>query len=202
MELNYSCSLFLCIYCITYKGKQTKGKTSDDLNGTKKKSAMREETIRALEEPHKYHYKAEWLESKDLDERQLFEIFAFGNIKDVPEDTTLTSSMRSKLEKLTLITLSETYNELTYENIRKQCQIEDNSIIENHLIQLQDIFKVEIDSVNLSIIFLKRLDCRDVYCNERELVVIENPRVTKECLVNNLRKWKIKLKQDILDQSK
>lgn len=131
---------------------------------------MRDEVIRALEEPHKYHYKAEWLESKDLGERRLFEIFAFGNIKDVPAGITLTSSMRSKLEKLTLITLSETHNELTYENIRQQCQIEDNSIIENHLIQLQDIFKVQIDSVNLSVVFLKRLDCRDVYCNEPRIV--------------------------------
>ncbi|EJS42343.1 csn9p [Saccharomyces arboricola H-6] len=161
--------------------------------------AIREEIIRALEEPHKYHYKAEWLNSKNPKERQLFEIFAFGDIKNTPENMTLTSLMRSKLEKLTLITLSEKYNELSYEVIRQECQIEDHSIIETHLIQLQDVFEVEMDSVNLSIKILKRFDCRDVYCHEKELTVIETPKVTKEYLVNNLRNWETKLKQNILE---
>ncbi|CAI4058411.1 Csn9p SKDI_04G4000 [Saccharomyces kudriavzevii IFO 1802] len=160
---------------------------------------MRDEIIRTLEEPHKYHYKAEWLNNNDPNERQLLEIFAFGNIKDLPESITLTSLMRSKLEKLTLITLSEIYNELGYEIVRQECQIEDNGIIETHLIQLQDIFKVEMDSVHKSIKFLKRFDCRDVYCNEQELTVIANPRVTKEYLINSLRDWETKLTQNIME---
>ncbi len=106
---------------------------------------MREETIKSLEDPYKYHYKEEWLNTKDPDEQQLFEIFAFGNIKDLPENIILTSLMRSKLEKLTLVTLSEIYNELSYELIKEECQIEDDGIIESHLIQLQNIFKAEMD---------------------------------------------------------
>ncbi|QHS72386.1 Csn9p [Saccharomyces paradoxus] len=160
---------------------------------------VKEEIIKAIEDPRKYHYKKEWLNSKDLDERQLFEIFAFGNIKDLPENIILTSLMRSKLEKLTLVSLSEIYNELSYELVRKECQIEDDSIIESHLIQLQGILKAEMDSVNKSMKFSKRFDCRDVYCHERELTVIENPRVTKEYLLHNLRSWETKLKQNILE---
>lgn len=160
---------------------------------------MKEEIIKALEDPRKYHYKKEWLNCKDPDEQQLFEIFAFGNIKDLPENIILTSLMRSKLEKLTLVTLSEIYNELSYELVRQECQIEDDSIIESHLIQLQGILKAEMDSVNKSMKFSKRFDCRDVYCHERELTVIETPRVTKEYLVHNLRSWETKLKQNILE---
>lgn len=160
---------------------------------------MREETIKSLEDPYKYHYKEEWLNTKDPDEQQFFEIFAFGNIKDLPENIILTSLMRSKLEKLTLVTLSEIYNELSYELIKEECQIEDDGIIESHLIQLQNIFKAEMDSVSKSMKFSRRFDCRDVYCHEKELTIIENPRVTKEYLVQNLRSWETKLKQNILE---
>ncbi|CAI4038055.1 hypothetical protein SMKI_04G3940 [Saccharomyces mikatae IFO 1815] len=160
---------------------------------------MREEIIKTLEDFHKYHYKEEWLNSKDLDERQLLEIFAFGNVEDLPKNIRLTPPMRSKLERLTLITLSEKYNELSYEMVRQECQIEDNGIIEGHLIELQDILKAEMDSVNEFIKILNRFDCRDVYCCERELIVVKKPRVTKEYLVHNLHSWEINLKQNILE---
>ncbi|CCD22272.1 Csn9p NDAI_0A01140 [Naumovozyma dairenensis CBS 421] len=161
----------------------------------------------ALEDPQKYHYKQEWLSSDFESTRELLEIFAFGTVNDLTnlkfskrED--LTSSMIDKLRKLTIISLSAKYRYISYDFIRKECEMDSSNDIEEYLIQLQDFFQMEIDSVGQQVRIIRCFDSRDVYANELPLINLgkDTPTTTKDELLQSLHKWKLKLLCQITDE--
>lgn len=168
-------------------------------NKKEKGTRMREELVKLLEDPPKFHYKELWLEENNLKESEVLELFAFGNIRDVTDDMQLTALMIAKVQKLTIISLSEYYRELPYELIKRECKIDDVWDVEEYLIQLRDVFQVELDSVRQIATIVKWFDCRDVYAGEKDLKIVKNVKTTKKTLLQDLKRWKSKLRNDILD---
>ncbi|CCF56904.1 hypothetical protein KAFR_0B06080 [Kazachstania africana CBS 2517] len=156
--------------------------------------------VEILEDPHTFHFKQEWLDSTDTETRTLLEIFSFGTIKDLTDDLRkeMSPAMIAKLQKLTIISLSEQCRVLTYETIANECLIDNMNDVENFLIQLQGFFRVRLDSVERVAKITDWFDCRDVYANERDLYRVHNLQISKESLIQDLKKWKSKLTQDIL----
>lgn len=160
---------------------------------------MREELVKLLEDASKFHYKELWLEEDSPKERDILELFAFGNIRDVSNNMQLTPLMIAKLQKLTIISLSEYYRELPYELIRRECKIEDVWDVEEYLIQLREVFQVELDSVRQIATIVEWFDCRDVYAGEKDLKIVKNVKTSKETLLEGLKRWRSRLRNDILD---
>lgn len=160
------------------------------------------ELAEAIEDPCRFHYKDLWLQERNLEQRNLLELFAFGSLDDMNARiaTQLTQDMIMKLRKQTMISLSEHYQEIHYDLIRQKCQVDSSHDIETMLIQLRDVFLVELDSVRQVVTITEHYDCRDVYSHERELNVVQAANVTtKDKIREDLLAWKRKLLKDILD---
>lgn len=162
---------------------------------------MNESLLKALEDPQRFHYKDLWLKENNPNDRVILELFAFGKIEDAPRNMVMTTLMLQKLQKLTIISLSEQYRELSYDLIQTQCGIADIIVIEEYLIQLQDIFQVKLNSVLQSATIVKWFDCRDVYSGERELQLVKSLTVDRSTLIRDLKRWKLKLQNEILGES-
>lgn len=93
---------------------------------------------------------------------------------------------------------SKRNSDLPYSIFMKECEIEDVSILERYLIELQPLIRCRIDQVNQTISIVECLDCRDIYCNEKPLPELSQVPITKNKLIENLRCWKSKLQDDIL----
>lgn len=153
-----------------------------------------------LEDPDKFHYKQEWLQSDTEESSGIFELFSFGTMRDIPTNLQLTPRMIVKLQRLTLISLSQTYRELSYSLIMRECNIDSIDIIEQSLIELQSFFKVKLDPIRKVAIIISWYDCRDVYANEKPLTLIQNPKITKTILLKKLEQWQHKLNKQILEK--
>ncbi|SMN19856.1 similar to Saccharomyces cerevisiae YDR179C CSN9 Subunit of the Cop9 signalosome [Maudiozyma saulgeensis] len=152
-----------------------------------------------LEDPSKFHYKQEWLESDTLESRDIFELFSFGTIEDVPLNLRLSPEMLKKLQLLTIVSLVQTHRELSYTFIMEQCKIFSIDTIERYLIELRPFFKVTLDSVRQVAQINTLLDCRDVYDNEIPLQYVSIPRENKTQLIEKLKHWQNKLTGQIKD---
>lgn len=161
---------------------------------------MDEQLIQALEDPTKLHYKELWLAEEDQLRRNVLELFAFGTLKDKPDDMTLTSLMQKKLQKLSIVSLSELRRELTYTEIQHECQISDIGTLEELLIELRHFFEVKLDSVRQVATIGRLYDCREVYCNEQPLQLVQTLPTTKQSLLQDLHRWKDKLQTDIIGE--
>ncbi|QLG73911.1 hypothetical protein HG535_0F04230 [Zygotorulaspora mrakii] len=164
---------------------------------------LSEELKSVLEDPNIFHYQHLWLKEDNAEQRDVLELFAFGSFNDLNSHSQLASRltelMLMKLRKQTIISLSESYREVSYDMIRKSCQMNDSHDIEVMLIQLRDILQIRLDSVKETVTFTQCHNCRDVYTHERDLrVVNEGNIVTKDKLLKNLNSWKRKLLDDIL----
>lgn len=144
--------------------------------------------IQKLEDPSIFHYKDLWLKETNDERVSILEIFAFGVISD-SKGIELSPRMRQKLQKLTIVTLSERYRELSYELIRSEAQLDSLLQVEPYLIQLRTFFEVKLDPVRKIAHVGRCYDCRDVYNNEKPLQIVE-PRVTGSTLRDSLVQWK------------
>lgn len=157
--------------------------------------------VNALEDPSRYHYKDLWLEETDPERRKALELFAFGTVQHIDKSIPLTTPMLRKLQKLTIVSLSERLREIPYELIRQECGINDTATIEECLIQLREFFEVQLDSPAQQATILRWYDCRDVYGGERPLVVVPEPATTSASLLKDLESWHRKLQLEIVGQS-
>ncbi|CCC68397.1 hypothetical protein NCAS_0B03130 [Naumovozyma castellii] len=167
---------------------------------------MNENLQYLLEDPTRFHYKEYWLKSSTEGEREILELFSFGTISELDDlhfnkGIVWTPNLIEKLNKLTLISMSEESTKWTYDEIFQRCKINDINTIERYLIQLQAFFEVEINSVEQTISIVKYFDCRDVYGGELPLMILtdEKLRNTKDQLVKDLERWKTKLLTQILE---
>lgn len=144
--------------------------------------------IQELEDPSKFHYKDLWLREDDDKSLLLLEIFSFGVMNDI-KGIELSAKMKKKLQKLTIVSLSEVYGELPYELIKSEAQLDSLQQVELYLIQLRQFFDVKLDPVRKFAYINHYHDCRDVYNNEKPLKVIK-PRVTGITLRESLIQWK------------
>lgn len=144
--------------------------------------------IQKLEDPSVFHYKDLWLRETDNARLLILEIFAFGVVKD-SKGIKLSPKMRQKLQKLTIVTLSEGQRELTYELIQSEAQLDSFLQVELYLIQLRHFFEVKLDPVRKVAHIGHFHDCRDVYNNEKPLQVVK-PRITGSTLRDSLAQWR------------
>lgn len=154
--------------------------------------------VELLESPNVFHYKKEWLDTHILEERKLLEVFSFGTVKDVQPSMGLSSLSLRKLQKLTIMSMCESYRRITYAQVVSQCQLADDSEVEQLFMEMNSVMVFEIDCVAKFVEIKKCLDSRDVYGEERELMVLQQaPNKTKQGLLTDLLRWKTKLNLDI-----
>lgn len=161
---------------------------------------MDAQLISWLEDPQRFHYKDLWLAEENPARRDVLELFAFGTLQDAPSGMELTTPMVTKLQKLTIISLSEHFRELSYVEIQRKCHIDEIGTLEELLIQLRTFFEVRLDSVRQVATIGRLYDCRDVYADERPLQVVKNLPTTSDTLLQDLRRWKRKLQVEILGE--
>ncbi|CAB4253939.1 similar to Saccharomyces cerevisiae YDR179C CSN9 Subunit of the Cop9 signalosome, which is required for deneddylation, or removal of the ubiquitin- like protein Rub1p from Cdc53p (cullin) [Maudiozyma barnettii] len=153
----------------------------------------------AIEDPTRFHYKQEWLESTEPGTENIFELFSFGTIKDIQPQLNLTPAMFKKLQLLTIVSMVQTQRELSYTYIMEQCKIFSTDIVERYLIELRLFFKVKLDSIRQAAQILSIYDCRDVYDNEKPLQYVCIPRDNKDQIIEKLKQWHGKLTGQIKD---
>ncbi|KAG0666037.1 COP9 signalosome complex subunit 9 [Maudiozyma exigua] len=155
-----------------------------------------------LENPSKFHYKKEWIESTIPEEQTIYELYAFGTIADIPATVrlSLTVQMIKKLQLLTIISLAQQQGEISYNHIMSQCEIDSMDTIERYMIELRQVFQIKLDSVRQIVKVINLYDCRDIYDNERPLMFVAIPKFNKTALVEKLEQWKGKLTQQIQDR--
>ena len=150
--------------------------------------------VELLEDPQKFHFKREWLCAREAtQEEALLELFSFGTIRNISSHMVLTPLMLVKLQKLTIISLSQRYREIPYSRIAKECQIYDICLIEQYFIELQSFFKVRLDSVSEVATVIECYDCRDVYAGEKPLTVLSPCTLagyTRSQLIDRLERWR------------
>ena len=150
--------------------------------------------VELLEDPQKLHYKREWLYAREAtQEEALLELFSFGTVRDISSYMVLTPLMFAKLQKLTIISLSQRYREIPYVRIAEECQIYDTCLIEQYFIELQSFFRVRLDSVSEVAIVIECYDCRDVYAGKKPLTVLSPYTLTgytRSKLIDRLEQWR------------
>lgn len=154
-----------------------------------------------LENPSKFHYKKEWIESTTHEEQTIYELYAFGIIADIPAtiQPLLTVEMIKKLQLLTIISLAQQQREISYNHLMSQCEIDSMDTIERYMIELRQFFQMKLDSVRQVVKIINLYDCRDIYDNERPLMFVNIPKSNKTSLIEKLEQWKGKLTQQIQD---
>ncbi|AQZ11389.1 CSN9 (YDR179C) [Zygosaccharomyces parabailii] len=170
------------IIIIIIKGKKIRTRPIERDKGKGPMNAV----IKELEDPARFYYKDLWLRETNTNIARLLELFSFGEMKDVGS-IALTPLMREKLQKLTIISLSEKYRELPYDLIESQAQL-DELLVEPYLMQLRHFFQAKLDPVRRVAVILHWHDCRDVYNGEKPLQLV-NPTVTALTLRSSLVEW-------------
>ncbi|AMD19023.1 HBR122Cp [Eremothecium sinecaudum] len=161
---------------------------------------IREAVLCALKDRNVIHFKHLWLDSESEDERAILELFSFGDYKDKPinpDPVIWTNEVNRKLQLLTLLSLCEQSRQLDYEHTMRKCGIEDENILEQCLIQLHHIIRLEIDSVNRRVTILRCMDSRDVYNNERPLLLLSQVKRSKQEVIHDLLRWRDKLQNNL-----
>lgn len=154
-----------------------------------------------IENPSKFHYKKDWLESTTPDVQNIYELYTFGTMADVPVEvrSSLTAEMIKKLKLLTIISLTQIYRYIPYNLIMSRCEIDSVDTIERYMVELRDFFKIKLDSVRQVVTIVNLYDCRDIYDHERPLNFVSVPKYNKATLIDKLEQWKGKLTQQIQD---
>ncbi|CCE62396.1 hypothetical protein TPHA_0C02430 [Tetrapisispora phaffii CBS 4417] len=172
--------------------------------------------IAELEDPKQYSYKEHWLKYDESHEYNiLYEVFTFGGIEQVGQlveiygdELIYRSDILNKLIKLNMIKLASELRCLWYKDVwallNSHCNdkvanligLASNFVnyIENMFIELNDCIDFEINSIEGSIKIKECKRCRDVYCFEKPLLVVnQNDVLTNENLIKDLENWKSKL---------
>ncbi|QLQ82318.1 hypothetical protein HG537_0H00790 [Torulaspora globosa] len=163
-----------------------------------KTTTMDPSFIQLLESPQRFHYKDLWLQETDPLRRKVLELFTFGTIQHIRDDTPMTAGMLRKLQQLSIVSLSERLRELPYGLIEQECGIRDDDTVEQQLMQLREFFEVRLDSPARLATIDRWFDCRDVYGGERELLIVPRPSTNRDSLIQDLESWHRKLHTEIL----
>lgn len=158
---------------------------------------------RILEDPQIFHYKQYWLKVPiGTIQDEILSIFSFGRYRDaLTYKLRLNDPMRRKLQKLTIVSImcnSKKNAGIPYSIFLEECGIEDVAVFEQYLIELQPLVRCRMDQVSQTINIIEWFDCRDIYCNEKPLPELSHVPMTKNDLIENLRRWRFKLQNDIL----
>lgn len=151
-----------------------------------------------LEEPEKFCYKQDWMHvnatGAEINDILILEIFTFGTIEDIKDvELQFSDLMLIKLIKLSIIKLSESYRNITYDEIKTKINntLLPDYVLEQYLISLLPFLECKIDAVNREVNFIKCKDSRDVYDFEYPLHVIPVDRVvTRQQLIQKLGMWR------------
>lgn len=143
-------------------------------------------------------YKTQWLTSEG-DERVRCELLAFGTVEDL-ERGTLNAQDRDVLVKLSILNYVYGKQVVTFDALLKNyaqagIELTDNDI-EMILLELcnHGIMDVSIDSVAREVKVLQLSRYRDVYCGERELLVVNPAKViTNIEIIDTLQAYSDKL---------
>ncbi len=153
--------------------------------------AMNSQVKDLIEDPSVINYKEWWLLSEDEEESILLAIFSFYDIGDVPSDylNRMNSSQVNKLQLLSLISLCETSSEITYDDVKRKCNVTSDDSVENLLIRAEQFIDLKIDSVKRNITINKHKASRDIYCGEPN-IPFHSPSRSKAHLLSMLKKWR------------
>ncbi|KAI8398229.1 uncharacterized protein HLK63_F05445 [Nakaseomyces glabratus] len=143
-------------------------------------------------------YKTQWLTSEG-DERVRCELLAFGTVEDL-ERGTLNAQDRDVLVKLSILNYVYGKQVVTFDTLLQNyaqagIELTDNDI-EMILLELcnHGIMDVSIDSVAREVKVLQLSRYRDVYCGERELLVVNPAKViTNIEIIDTLQAYSDKL---------
>ncbi|KAI8387796.1 COP9 signalosome complex subunit 9 [Nakaseomyces glabratus] len=143
-------------------------------------------------------YKTQWLTSEG-DERVRCELLAFGTVEDL-ERGTLNAQDRDVLVKLSILNYVYGKQVVTFDTLLQNyaqagIELTDNDI-EMILLELcnHGIMDVSIDSVAREVKVLQLSRYRDVYCGERELLVVNPAKVmTNIEIIDTLQAYSEKL---------
>lgn len=143
-------------------------------------------------------YKTQWLTSEG-DERVRCELLAFGTVEDL-ERGTLNAQDRNVLVKLSILNYVYGKQVVTFDALLKNyaqagIELTDNDM-EMILLELcnHGIMDVSIDSVAREVKVLQLSRYRDVYCGERELLVVNPTKViTNIEIIDTLQAYSDKL---------
>lgn len=160
---------------------------------------IQEHIVAALEDPSRIHYKNLWLVSSVNEERELLELFSFGQIKDAVGSIRkqMTPRMWTKLQKLTLLKLCCEKRTINYSQIIDECALASRLEVEQLAMGLGDVVDLQIDETESQIYVQWCQDCRDVYNGEHQLMVVSEPANTRLAILEDLRKWRSKLTNDM-----
>ncbi|SCV04689.1 LAMI_0H18294g1_1 [Lachancea mirantina] len=152
-----------------------------------------ESCVSLLEDKSILSYKSYWLNCGVEKYQKIFELFSFGNVTDVPDGMVLSELMWKKIRTLTLLTLFQNHRILSFDSIRSACRVPNAADVEELTIALRGIVDFETDEVGqkIEVLFCKR--ARDVYCGEKELLILPKASTSKRDLEVALTKWKEKL---------
>ncbi|CUS22108.1 LAQU0S04e08394g1_1 [Lachancea quebecensis] len=161
---------------------------------------LSEPVVTALEDPSRIHYKDLWLKSPPGAEQRILELFSFGKVKDAGAELQmlLTATMWQKLRRLTMLALSCQVRVLSYEQIRDECALGACDEAEQLAMSLGNLVELSIDQVKRQVVVRKCCDCRDVYNGERPLTVVGSPTASGQEILQDLRRWRRKLNNDML----
>ena len=148
--------------------------------------------IKELEDPQRYHYKDLWMSDEDPANADILEIFSFGDMTDIRKaGIAITELMDVKLKKLYIIDRCNKQRVLRYNEVEV-------SDIEEMMMQLNEVIDFEIDSIGQEIIIKRCFECRDVYCYEKPLNLVDVGLLsTDRTLIEALKQWKNKLNDEI-----
>ncbi|EDO16867.1 hypothetical protein Kpol_1024p20 [Vanderwaltozyma polyspora DSM 70294] len=175
-----------------------------------------DELILILEDKHVYSYKELWLNNEESRYEEILEIFSFGRLKDLNEyidkygdgmdKIVISELMMIKMIKLSILSYINSSNarykisiiDICHELNIKFKEMNSSAFIERLLIEMNDIIKIRIDSIENSIDILQVTDTRDVYSFEKPLNIIKIEDIeTTQSLYSELERWKNKLINDI-----
>lgn len=144
-----------------------------------------------------YSFKCQWLSSINERDQMNYEILSFGTVDDlhkVPMEDQLL--LRDKLIRLSMITYIHGKRRVSYpwliQKYRDAGLELDSNDIEMILLELNDrgIVRVLIDSVGQTVDIVRLNQYRDVYCNEKRLLVINPDTIlTKTKLIDVLQTY-------------
>lgn len=144
-----------------------------------------------------YSFKDKWLVSDNYGDQLVYEILSFGTVNDLQKAPIEYQEMiRDKLIRLSMINFIFGKNEASFSSVIEEYQnagIElDSNDVEMILLELNDrgIVRVLIDSVGQTVDILCLNQFRDIYCDERELLVLnQEDLMTKSNLIEVLETY-------------
>ncbi|SCV04138.1 LANO_0G08394g1_1 [Lachancea nothofagi CBS 11611] len=159
---------------------------------------IQESVVLALEDANRVNYKSLWLNALDDEERQLLELFSFGQVRDVPTELgfTLSDEMWVKLKRLTLLDLCCQNRTVYLDRVRRDCELGSLLEAEHLMMSVGNWVDFQIDQVSNDIHILQCHESRDVYNGEQELAVVK-PNKTGQSILKDLRQWRNKLQGEL-----